>query len=150
MVLAGLAGYSIAMPGITIAGVAFDAHTLLFSSLSILCGYQATAFGALTKTYAVGAGLLPPDGYTRRLLKSRNLEKGLVAGVLAILIGALLLAASVNQWRLARFGQLDYGYTMRWVIPGATLTALGVQTVLSSFFLAILGFTKHQVAAPAE
>jgi glycosyltransferase involved in cell wall biosynthesis len=150
MVLAGVAGYSIAMPGITIAGMTFDAHTLLFSSLSILCGYQAMAFGALTKTYAVGAGLLLPDRYTRRLLKSRNLENGLIAGVLAIVIGALLLAASVNQWRLARFGQLDYGYTMRWVIPGATLTALGVQTVLSSFFLAILGFTNNHAAAPSK
>jgi hypothetical protein len=34
------------------------------------------------------------------------------------------------------FGALDYRSTMRVAIPGATLTALGVQTVLSSFSLA--------------
>jgi hypothetical protein len=49
-----------------------------------------------------------------------------------------LLAWSVNLWRLAGFGHLDYAHTMRFVIPGATLTALGVQIVLSSFFISIL------------
>jgi len=143
MILAGLAAYCIAMPGLTIGGLTFDVHTLLFASLSILCGYQALAFGVLTKGYAVGAGLLPADRYTRRLLDQGNLEYGIGAGALAIILGLVLLGAAVNQWRLAQFGPLDYSHTMRWIIPGATLTALGVQTVLSSFFLAILGFTNR-------
>jgi hypothetical protein len=143
MILAGLAGYGVAMPGARIYGLTFDAHTLLFSSLFILCGYQAVVFGILTKGYAVGAKLLPPDRYTGRLMESGNLEKGIIAGGLAILVGVAFLAVSINQWRQADFGQLDYSHTMRWVIPGATLTALGVQTVLSSFFLAILRFTNQ-------
>jgi len=143
MILAGLAGYGIALPGARIDGVIFDAHTLLFSSLSILCGYQALSFGVLTKGYAVGANLLPPDRYTRRLLQGGTLEKGILAGLFAVIIGVALLAVAINQWRRADFGPLDYGHTMRWVIPGATLTALGVQTVLSSFFLAVLGFTNQ-------
>jgi Zn-dependent protease len=40
------------------------------------------------------------------------------------------------------FGPLDYGRTMRWVIPGATLTALGSQTILASFFVSILGMKR--------
>jgi hypothetical protein len=35
----------------------------------------------------------------------------------------------------AGFGPLDYADTMRWVIPGASLTALGFQTILGSFFI---------------
>jgi hypothetical protein len=31
---------------------------------------------------------------------------------------------------------------MRWVVPGVTLTALGFQTILSSFFVSILGMKK--------
>jgi hypothetical protein len=31
---------------------------------------------------------------------------------------------------------------MRWVIPGVTLTALGFQTVLASFFVAVLGWYR--------
>jgi hypothetical protein len=41
LVLLGLIGYGLAMPGFMVMGVAFDAHTLLFASLAILCGYQS-------------------------------------------------------------------------------------------------------------
>jgi len=44
LVLLGLFGYALAMPGVTIGGVNFDAHTLLFSSLSILLGYESIVF----------------------------------------------------------------------------------------------------------
>jgi hypothetical protein len=54
-------------------------------------------------------------------------------------VGLGLLLEAVNQWRLADFGHLDYAVTMRWVIPGTMLTALGFQTILFSFFSSILG-----------
>ena len=43
------------------------------------------------------------------------------------------------QWWQSGLGPLDYPRTMRLAIPGATLTALGLQTVLGSFFGSILG-----------
>ncbi len=62
--------------------------------------------------------------------------------LLALLVGGGLLLAAVLKWRAAGFGRLDYPETMRWVIPGATLTALGFQTLLSSFFISILGLGR--------
>jgi hypothetical protein len=56
--------------------------------------------------------------------------------------GLVLLAAAVVQWWSADFGHLDYARTMRWVVPGTTLTALGFQTILSSFFVSILGMKE--------
>jgi len=44
---------------------------------------------------------------------------------------------------LASFGTLDYAQTMRLVVPGVTLTALGFQTILSSFFVSILGMSRR-------
>jgi hypothetical protein len=61
----------------------------------------------------------------------------------ALLIGLALLLAAVQQWRLAGFGPLDYARTMRLVVPGVTLTALGFQTVLSSFFISLLGMHRR-------
>jgi hypothetical protein len=58
-------------------------------------------------------------------------------------VGVVLLLVAVNEWRLKDFGDLDYVRTMRWVIPGATLTTLGFQTILSSFFLSILGLRRR-------
>ena len=70
-------------------------------------------------------------------------EKGLRVGcAAALLVGLVLLLAAVNTWRLAGFGPLDYPQTMRLVVPGATLVALGFQTILSSFFVSILGMRR--------
>jgi hypothetical protein len=67
----------------------------------------------------------------------------LFAGVVSFLAGLALLVAAVVQWWSVRFGDLDYSHTMRWVIPGVTLTALGFQTILSSFFVSILGMKRR-------
>ena len=71
-----------------------------------------------------------------------DLEKGLLVGVGALVVGAGLLAGAVNQWREVNFGDLDYARTMRWVIPGVTLAVLGFQTIASSFFVSLLGMRR--------
>ncbi len=143
LVLLGITGYAIAMPGITLSGVTFDAHTLLFASLAILCGYQSIVFAILTKTFAISEGLLPEDPRMNRFFKVVNLERGLIFSSIALLIGMALLTAAVHYWRRAGFGHLDYAHTMRLVVPGATLTAIGFQTILSSFFVSILGMRRR-------
>ena len=144
LVLLGLAGYAVAMPGLTWRGVTFDAHTLLVASLAILCGYQTILFAIFTKTFAVSEGLLPEDRYYTRFYRLLNLERGLVIAVIALMIGVVLLLTAVNQWRATGFGRLDYAQTMRLVVPGTTLTALGFQTVMSSFFVSILGMKRRR------
>jgi glycosyltransferase involved in cell wall biosynthesis len=139
LVLVGMVGAAIALPTTTINGVTFTAHTLLFSCLAILVGYQAILFALFTKVFAIAEGLMPEDPRLTRLFEVLNLEKGLLAGAVALVVGLVLLGSVVNQWRLAGFGNLEYGETMRVVISGATLTALGVQTILGSFFVSILG-----------
>lgn len=138
LILFGIIGYSLAMPGVTVRGMTFDAHTLLFASLAVLCGHQSIVFSVFTKTFAVSEGLMPEDRRLTRLFEIINLERGLIIGAGTLFVGLTMLAIAVNQWREADFGRLDYSHTMRWVIPGATLTALGFQTVLASFFVHIL------------
>jgi len=143
LVLLGLLGYAIAMPGLTIGGVTFDAHTLLFASLAMLLGYQSILFAVFAKTFAISEGLLPELPRMTRFFQRVNLEKGLVIGAVALVAGLALLVVSINQWRVTDFGHLDYAKTMRWVIPGVTLTALGFQTILSSFFISILEMARR-------
>jgi len=138
----GLLGYLVAMPGLSIGHSTFDAHTLLFASLAILCGYQWILFAIFAKTFAVTEGFLPPDRQLERFFEVVNLEKGLIVAALAMLAGGILLVTAVRQWWLTGFGHLDYARTMRLVVPGATLVALGFQTVFSSFFVSILGMRR--------
>jgi len=44
----------------------------------------------------------------------------------------------VEVWRAAAYGPLEARQTLRIVIPAVTLTLLGAQTILSSFFLSLL------------
>ena len=143
LMLLGLIGYGLAMPGLTLWGMTLDAHTLLFASLSILCGYQSILFAIFTKTFAISEGLMPEDKRFSRFFEIINLERGLIIASAALLMGIVLLLAAVNEWRLAGFGNLDYAHTMRLVVPGVTLTALGFQTILSSFFISILGMRRR-------
>jgi glycosyltransferase involved in cell wall biosynthesis len=139
----GVIGYAVAMPGLTINGMTFDAHTLLFASLAILCGYQSVLFAILSKTFAISEGLMPEDPRLNRFFKVMYLERGLILSAVGLLGGLSLLLTAVQQWKLAGFGQLDYAKTMRLVVPGATLTALSFQTILSSFFVSILGMRRR-------
>jgi len=115
---------------------------LLFASLAILCGYQAVLFSIMAKTFAITEGILPADERFLRLFRYVTLERGLLLGAGAFLIGLALLGSAVNQWRLAGFGRLDYAHTMRWVVPGTLLVAAGFQTVLWSFFISIMGLRR--------
>lgn len=138
----GLLGYGVVFSGVSIRNVNFDAHTLLFASLSILCGYQSVLFAIFSKTFAINEGLLPQDPKLARFFRLVNLERGLIVATGGLCLGLALLLISINAWRESGFGSMDYSRTMRLVIPGATLTALGVQTILSSFFVSILGMKR--------
>jgi len=143
LIALGLLAYVLAMPGIKIGAVQFDAHTLLFGSVAILCGYQAIFFGIFAKALAAREGILPEDRYVKRILASISLEVGLIAATAALFIGLILLLLAFNQWRAVHFGTLQYAHTMRLVVPGATLTALGFQTILSAFLLSILDLARR-------
>lgn len=143
LVALGLLAFALALPGVRIGAARLDAHTLLFGSLGLIVGCQAVLFFLATKAFAIGEGLLPPDPRLRRFLDLAQLEKGLLVGLVAGLGGLVLLLVALNEWRLAGFGDLDYAHTMRIVIPGATLVALGVQAVLSSFLVSLLAMQRR-------
>jgi glycosyltransferase involved in cell wall biosynthesis len=142
LILFGLAGAAVAFPATVVNGIHFDVHTLLFAALAVLLGYQSILFAIFAKTFAISERLLPQTPRMNYLFKVLNLERGLLAGALCMAAGVALLLGAWHQWRAVHFGPLDYRRTMRWVIPGMTLTALGFQTILSSFFMSILGMRR--------
>lgn len=139
----GLLGYALALPGVKVAGAALDAHTLLVASLALLLGYQLVQFALFAKTFAISEGMIPAERKHAKWLRVMNLERCLLAGSAAFLVGGGLIATAFQHWRMAGFGALDYGTTMRLVIPGVTLAALGFQTVFSSFFVSILRMARR-------
>ena len=78
-------------------------------------------------------------GYLNELYPQDTAEAWDAVG---LTVGAVLLLLAVNKWRVAEFGELDYSSTMRLVVPGVTLTALGFQTLLTSFFISVLAMRR--------
>ncbi len=139
----GVLGYALALPGVSIAGAQLDAHTLLAASLALLMGFQSVLFAILGKTFAIRDGLMPPDPRLDRFFRIATLERGLLISFVAFVAGLALITSAALQWRAGGFGPLDYSRTLRWVIPGVTLAALGFQTMLSGFFVSILGMKRR-------
>jgi hypothetical protein len=55
----------------------------------------------------------------------------------------LMRCPSDSRHRARSFAPLDPFQTLRIVLPAATLIVLGFQTILSSFFLSVLGLRRR-------
>ncbi|MEM6689968.1 MAG: glycosyltransferase [Planctomycetota bacterium] len=129
LAIAGL-GYGLAIPQVRLLGAALDVHTLLVASVVALMGWQAILMAALARIFAAREGMMPPHERLERM----TVERGLVFGLFALVFGVGLIGWIAFRWASSDFGRLDYPETMRFVVPGATLVAIGFQTVLASLF----------------
>jgi glycosyltransferase involved in cell wall biosynthesis len=123
-------------------GIDFEAHTLLFSGLFLTLGYQSILFGAFAKVFAIGEHLIPLNARTQILFKIFTLERGLFVGIISFILGVILMSNTVITWWTSDFGPMNYEQTLLWLIPGIVFATVGVQTILSSFFLSILGMRR--------
>ena len=143
LVLLGIGGYALALPGTAVAGAVLDVHTLLVASLAILLGAQLGQLAVFAKTFAISERLVPESRAMRWFRRVATLERGLIIGGAMVVGGIGLLGGATMHWLDTGFGALDYPVTMRWVIPGVTLVALGAQAMFSSFFLNILRMARR-------
>jgi hypothetical protein len=127
----------------TINGTTFDVHTMLYASTAVLLGLQAIAFSLFSRAYAVRAQLLPPNDFVATFLRVATLERGLMIGGAAILIGLAGSTYAFLAWGHRSFGALVPSSMMRLVIPSLTSLAAGFQIMFASFFLSILEM-KHK------
>jgi glycosyltransferase involved in cell wall biosynthesis len=135
----GLTATVALLPGpFAIGRIFFDVHTLLFATLAVLIGFQAVSFAALSKFFAIRAGLRPPEEKFDTWLRQTTLESGLTGGAILFVAGLVLWASAVWVWGEHGFGPLQPAQTLRWVIPGALCLTLGCQLILTSFFLGVL------------
>ena len=132
------------LPGPRVIGsVKLDFHTLLFGAMAILIGFQSITFATFSKIFAVTEGLAPEDERLNRLFPYITLEVGLAVGAFLALAGIGLWVFGLGYWKSLHFGLLDPETTLRIVIPGFVSLTLGVETILASFFLSVLGMARE-------
>lgn len=130
----GLIGYALALPQVRVFGAALDVHTLLIASLLVLLGWQCVLLATLARIFTGREGMMPPH----EKLEHVTVERGLVFGILAGIAGVAMIGVIVWRWWQQGFGPLDYPQTMRWVVPGVTLVAIGFQTAMASLMSGVL------------
>jgi glycosyl transferase family 2 len=139
----GVAGMAWLIPAErTLGSVTFDVSTLLYAALAVVVGLQAVYFAVTARWFGITEGLLPDEPRLRRVMSTLTLEVGLLVGLGLAALGLGLSIYALTTWNDAGFGRLDYPSTLRIVIPGVTLITCGMQTVLSSLFLSVLGLRR--------
>jgi hypothetical protein len=124
--------------------VVLDVHTLVYAASGVAIGFQAVAFAVFSKVFSITTGMVPPDPRLNRLFRVVTLEKGLLVGATAFTAGVAGTVYALLRWRGAEFGGLDYQTMLRIVVPSSLALMLGLQIVLSSFFLSLLGLARRE------
>jgi glycosyltransferase involved in cell wall biosynthesis len=139
MCLAGLVSTALLIYGpVTISNINLDVHTLLYSLLLFMIGFQSVAFYSFSTVFSVANRLLPESKHYTFITGLINLERGILIGAAAILIGLGLSIAAVYQWHAGGFGDLLPSLTLRFVMPAVFCILTGSQIILFSFFHSIL------------
>jgi len=145
----GVLGSVLLLPApLVVGGVNFDVHSLLVLSTLGLVGFQTLLFWAVARVFAAKENLLPASGLIAQLTKGNYLLLGLLTGLALMLAGSAPILFSFLNWANQSFGDLNYQYVLRWLIPGLSLLAAGVSLFFASFVLALLNFSLMWSASP--
>jgi glycosyltransferase involved in cell wall biosynthesis len=74
-----------------LGGVIFDVQAMVAGTACVLVGYQTLWLWAYAKSYGSAAELLPHGGRGHRLLSYFDLERGILAGALLLLVDVALI-----------------------------------------------------------
>ena len=117
-----------------------DIHSMLYASAGAMLGLQLCLFALFARVSAQNAGLLPRQPVLEKWLRVTTLERGLLAGLVAVVAGLLWSAVAFWRWREAGFGALDPRVVMRDTIPATALMMCGMELILASFLLSLLNW----------
>ena len=128
---------------VTLGGVTFDIHTMLYGSAMIMIGTNMIFFSLFTRIYAIRTRFIPTKENVATRLAGITTEKGAIAGVILTLAGIVMTVLAFMVWKHTAFGDLNPQEMMRMTIPALTLMVVGIEMIFASFFIGILNI-KHQ------
>ncbi len=136
---AGLAGVVALAPGdIDIGGVTLGVHTMIFAAMAVLMGSQLIGLSVLAQRYGAIAGMWPETGLMRRVRDWFTVERACIGGGALLATGIGCAATATSIWAANGFGALDPAALMRLTIPSVLLSCVGLQTVVTAFFIGLL------------
>jgi len=120
--------------------------TLCVAGLMINIGLQLLCFGLLGKAHSIAKGLLPESPRWGKSVRLFSLEKGILAGLVPILVGMVILIGAIFDWKATDWGTLDTDQNLRTLITAATFVGIGTQIIFTSFLMSILELKTDRAA----
>lgn len=122
--------------------IRLDVHTLIAGCLMVLVGTQAMLAALAVRGVALAARIGPPGRTTTLALRLLTPFRAVCAGAGLGAVGLALIAVPTVAWVDASLGDLDASRTLRPMIIGSTLMALGAQVAATGWVLAMLRMAR--------
>jgi glycosyltransferase involved in cell wall biosynthesis len=132
-----------------IGAVYLGIHFMVLGSLLAVLGQQLLAFGISARMYAFSEKLLRPESWVHTFRRYFKLERGLLVGGSLAFVGLITLVYIFGRW-LSRDPSFDQLIYLHEAIAASTLLMMGMQLVMSSFFISLLDLHKKQHATPHD
>lgn len=123
---------------IDVGQLQLDLNTFLFSIGLVLVGTQTVFFGILARIFSTNFGTLPASKSVNKFASKFSLERGIVIGILLLVISLICAVSLIGQWSGNSLGGLDKDSALR--ISGLVVltSGVGIQTLFASFFASML------------
>jgi glycosyltransferase involved in cell wall biosynthesis len=121
-----------------VGAVELGVHTMIFAAMAAIMGSQLIALAVMARRYGVLTGMWPESATMRRFGRHFSVERACLGGglLLALGIGGAITATSI--WAGHGFGDMNPAALMRLTIPSVLLGCVGLQTVVTAFFIGLL------------
>lgn len=127
------------LPGdLTVGGVRFGVHSLLFAGAGMLIGAQMMSFGLLAGLFGARERYWSAGRGLERARALLTIDKGSLIGGAMILAGIGGAVVALASWAGAGFSDMDPDMLMRLSIPSVLSAGIGLQLMLTSFLLELL------------
>ena len=121
-----------------IGQIQLDLNSFLFSIGLILVGTQTVFFGILARIFSTNFGTLPPSKSVTKFADMFSLERGIILGILLLLVSLVGAIGLLGHWRGNSLVGLDRDSALR--VSGLVVltSGVGIQTLFASFFASML------------
>jgi hypothetical protein len=121
-----------------VGGIQLDLNSFLFSIGLVLVGTQTVFFGILARIFSTNFGTLPASKSVTRFANQFSLERGIILGILLLLVSLLGAFGLLGHWQGNSLAGLDRDSALR--ISGLVVltSGVGIQTLFASFFASML------------
>lgn len=145
MFLGLLLGIPLTFTQIHIGDFILDIHTLLFAAAFFVVGYQSIWLALITRIHAAKEGFLPQKNSLDNFVQSLSLEKGILIGLILLLLGLAFALFSLFKWyNISEMKAFNPQLGLRLVIPSIVFLITGMQTILSTFVVSILNIKSNK------